>query len=73
MHSTSPDPGDTDVTEHEDTGLVDYLPLAILVYAAVGLVVSTARLDSADVFGLGHLLGFLGNIVGWPLVLIGLV
>lgn len=73
MLPTTHNPRDTDGTAPDDGGLADYLPLAILVYAAVGLAVATLRMDPDQMFGLGHLLGFIGSILAWPLVIAGLV
>lgn len=57
----------------DDSGITGYLPFAILVYAAVGLVVATVGLDPDQMFGLEHLLGFIGSIVAWPLTILGLL
>lgn len=60
-----------DATEHDDQAAAGYLTLGILAYVVVGLVVATARVDSAGMPGLAHFLGYLGDIIGWPLVLLG--
>lgn len=60
--------------ERGSTHQVEFWKVAVLLtfpYALVGLFVALSRTDSTAMYSGASLLTFIGQIVGWPFVLLG--